>query len=95
MYTGASCPYRPFSNELGDVEINTRIYKVQAHGADLNPMVSPAPFREGVNGTRVSLLKPVFGCLRRFQFLNVLMFLCRVSGVLAVCHEALPCPRTW
>jgi hypothetical protein len=48
MYPGPSCPNRPFSKELDDVEINTGIHKVLAHGADLNPRANPAPLREGV-----------------------------------------------
>jgi hypothetical protein len=34
MYSGPSCPDHPFSSELDDKEINTRIRGVLAHGAD-------------------------------------------------------------
>jgi hypothetical protein len=63
MYLGPSCPDCPFSEELGDAEINTWIHRVLAHRADLNPRASPAPLREGVDCTRVSPLGPIFGCL--------------------------------
>jgi hypothetical protein len=66
MYPGPSCPDRPFSMELGDVEFNTRIRMVLAHGADMNLGVSPAPLRDGVNCTRVSPLGPIFDCLQKF-----------------------------
>jgi hypothetical protein len=64
MYPKPSCPDRPFSEELGDVEINTQIHKVLAHGADLNPGAGPAPLREGVDNPRVSLFAFTFGSLR-------------------------------
>jgi hypothetical protein len=64
MYLGPSYPDRSFSEELGDAEINTRIHKVPAHGVDLNPGASPAPLREGVDNTRVSLFAFTFGNLR-------------------------------
>jgi hypothetical protein len=32
MYMGSSCPDCPFSNELGDDEINTQIHRVLAPG---------------------------------------------------------------
>jgi hypothetical protein len=63
MYPGPSCPDRPFSKELGDAEINTRIHRVLAHGVGLNPGAGPAPFRKGVNNTRVSLFAFTFGNL--------------------------------
>jgi hypothetical protein len=31
-YPGPSCPDRPFSKELGDMEINTQSHMVLAHG---------------------------------------------------------------
>jgi hypothetical protein len=43
MYPRPSCPDRPFSEELGDVEINTKIHSALAPGDDLNPGVSPPP----------------------------------------------------
>jgi hypothetical protein len=66
FYLGPSCPDRPFSEELGDVEINTWIHKVLAHGADLNLEVGLAPLREGIDSTRVSPIKFVFGSLHNF-----------------------------
>jgi hypothetical protein len=75
MYLGPSCPDCPFTDELGDAKINTRIHKVLAHGADLNPGAGPTPLREGVDCTRESPLRPVFNCLCQFQFLNALKLL--------------------
>jgi hypothetical protein len=34
LYPGPSCPDYPISEELGDAEINTWIYKVLAYEAD-------------------------------------------------------------
>jgi hypothetical protein len=48
MYLGPSCPDHPFSMELGDSEINTRIQWVLAHGADQNFGFGSIPLREGV-----------------------------------------------
>jgi hypothetical protein len=52
LYPRPSCPDHPFSEELSDMEINTWIPRVLAHGADLNPEAGPAPLREGVDNTR-------------------------------------------
>jgi hypothetical protein len=49
LYPGPSCPDRPFSEELNDMEINTRIRGILAHGADLNFGLGPIPLREGVD----------------------------------------------
>jgi hypothetical protein len=43
LYPGPRCPDCPFSDELGEVEVNTRIRNVLDHGADLNPGAGPAP----------------------------------------------------
>jgi hypothetical protein len=64
MYPRPSCPDHPFSEELGDAKINIWIHKVLVHGADLNVGVDPAPLREGVDSTRVSLFAFAFGSLR-------------------------------
>jgi hypothetical protein len=48
MYLGPCCPDRPFFAELGDTEINTQIWGVLAHGANLNFSSGPVPLREGV-----------------------------------------------
>jgi hypothetical protein len=63
MYTGPSCPNRPYSKELDNVEINTCIHRVLAHGVDLDPGAGPAPLREGVDSTRVSMFAFAFGNL--------------------------------
>jgi hypothetical protein len=50
MYPEPSYPDRPFSTELNNTEINTRIRggRVLAHGADPNFGSDPIPLREGV-----------------------------------------------
>jgi hypothetical protein len=60
LYPGPSCRGRPFSEELGKVEINTRIHKFLVHGANFNPGAGPAPLREGVDNTRVSPHRSTF-----------------------------------
>jgi hypothetical protein len=86
MYLGPSCPDRPFSTELYDTEINTWIQGVLARGAELNLGSGPVPLREGVNSPWVGLLGLTFGYLCQSLFLNVRMFLHRVSGALAMPH---------
>jgi hypothetical protein len=49
MYSGPSCHDRPFSEELGDTEINTWVHGVLDHGAVLNLGTSPIPLGEGVD----------------------------------------------
>jgi hypothetical protein len=49
MYSGSSCPDHPFSEELGDTEINTQICTVLAHGDILNLGTDPSSLREGVD----------------------------------------------
>jgi hypothetical protein len=51
MYSGPSCPDYPFSEELGDTEVNTQVHGFLAHGAILNLGTGPVPLREGVNNT--------------------------------------------
>jgi hypothetical protein len=48
IYPGPNCPDRPFSVELGDMEINTRIRGFLAHGADQNFGSVLVPLRERV-----------------------------------------------
>jgi hypothetical protein len=45
MYLGPSCPDHSFSEELGDMEINTQICWVLAHGVVLNLGRSLGPLR--------------------------------------------------
>jgi hypothetical protein len=61
MYPGSSCHNHPFSEELGVVEINAHIHRVLARGVDPNHRTGPAPLREGVDSTRVSLFAFAFG----------------------------------
>jgi hypothetical protein len=84
LYPGPSCLDLPFSKELGNVEVNTRIHKVLAHGADLNHGASPAPLREGVDSTRVTPFGSVFGYLRNF-ILSPCLCSCVVSWVCLQC----------
>jgi hypothetical protein len=95
MYLGPSYPDHPFSKELGDMEINTRIHRVLAHGVNLNPGYDPTPLREGVDNTCVSPLGPIFNSLCQYWSLNTFMFLRRVSGVLTASHGRSPYLRTW
>jgi hypothetical protein len=64
----------------------TRIHRVLAHGVDLNLGISPTPLREGVDNPWASLLGPTLGCLCQSQFLNMFVFLRRVSGVFRAPH---------
>jgi hypothetical protein len=57
LYPGPICLNRPIYEELSEVEINTCIYKVLDHGANLYPEASHALLREGVASTRVSLFR--------------------------------------
>jgi hypothetical protein len=84
MYLGPYCTDRPFSEELGDVGINTRIRRVIAHGADLNPRASSTPLRKGVDNTRVSQSAFTFGSSCSFDFLMVFASARSVLCILAV-----------
>jgi hypothetical protein len=84
LYLGPSCPYRPFSEELGEVEINIRIYKVLDHGADPNLGANPTPLREGVDITRVSPFAFTFGTLRS---LIRSLSMCPVAGPCICSHR--------
>jgi hypothetical protein len=53
--SGPKCSDRPFSEELGDAEINTQIHRVLAHGVDMNPRAGPATLMEGIDSTRVTM----------------------------------------
>jgi hypothetical protein len=68
MYLEPSCPNHPFPEELGDTEINTRIFGVLAHGVVLNLGVNPIPLWEGVNSPWVCLLGHALGCLCHNHF---------------------------
>jgi hypothetical protein len=68
MYPGPRCPDCPFSEELGDTDMNTQIHRVLAHGADMNPGAGPAPLRQGVDSIRVSLFASAFGSLCNLIF---------------------------
>jgi hypothetical protein len=57
MHMGPGCPDLPFSTELGDSEINTRVREILAHGVDQNFGSGSVPPREGVESPWVSLLK--------------------------------------
>jgi hypothetical protein len=93
MNLGPSCLDHPFSAELGDTEINTRIQGVLSHWANLNLSSGPVTLREGVDSPWVSLLGLAFGYLCLSLFLNVHMFLRRISGVLAAFRGGVTLPR--
>jgi hypothetical protein len=59
LYSGLCFPNRSFSKELSAADINTQIHKVLDHGANSDHGVGPAPLREGVASTRVSLLESI------------------------------------
>jgi hypothetical protein len=44
MYQGPTCFDRPFCEELSDMEINTWILRVHAHGVVMNLGTSPPPY---------------------------------------------------
>jgi hypothetical protein len=94
MYSGPSCLDHPFSEELGDTEINTQIRMVLAHGAILNLGTGPSSLREGVDSTWVSLLGHTLGYLCQFQFLSVFVFMRRVLGAFAAPRGGSPYLRT-
>jgi hypothetical protein len=48
IYPGPNCPDHPFSARLGNMEINTQIRGVLAHGADQNFGSSLVPLRKWV-----------------------------------------------
>jgi hypothetical protein len=57
MYPGSCCPNRPFSIELSDMEINTCIWEILSHGADLYFLSGQVHLSEGVDSPWVSPLK--------------------------------------
>jgi hypothetical protein len=95
MYLGLSCHDRPFSEELGDIEINTRICRVHAYGVILSIGTGPNPLRERVDNPWVSPLRPTFSNLCQFLFLSVFMFLHRVLSVFTMPGEGSPSLRMW
>jgi hypothetical protein len=86
----ASCPDCSFSIELGDTEINIDIRGVLALGADLNLGSGLIPQRERVDSLWVSLPGLAFSYLCQPPFLDVSMFLRRVSSTLMVPHRWSP-----
>jgi hypothetical protein len=95
MHPRPSCPDGPFSVKLGDTEINTRIRGVLAPGADLSLGSSSVPVRERVDNPWVSLPELAFSYLCQHPFLDVSMFLRRVSGMLAAPRGGSPYLRLW
>jgi hypothetical protein len=89
-HPGPSGPDYPFFTELGDMEINTRIRGVLVSRANLNLGSGLVPLRERVDNPWVSLLALAFSYLCQSPFLNVGVFLCRVSGTLIAPHEGSP-----
>jgi hypothetical protein len=86
MCPGPSYPDRPFSGELGDMEINSQIREVLAHGANLNFGSSLVPLREGIKSPWVSLLELILVYLCQFLLLKRrAFFLCAGSQVCIQC----------
>jgi hypothetical protein len=81
LYPWPRCPDHPFSDELGDAEVNTRICKVLDHGANLNPGASPAPWGKGLLASRLVYLHPSWQFVQ-FHPLIMLVILCKASGML-------------
>jgi hypothetical protein len=90
----AKLPDCPFSEELGDTEVNTQVHEVLAHGVDPNLGTSPVPLREGIGNPWVSLLGPSFSYMCQFWFLNICVFLNRVSDMFTVARRGSPYLRT-
>jgi hypothetical protein len=79
MYPGPSCPDRPFSTELDDMEINTQIRGI-LHGANQNCGPGPVHLREGVDSPWVSLIEITFVCLCQFLFFQHICILMQSLG---------------
>jgi hypothetical protein len=71
MHPGPSCPNCPFSAELGNTGINTRIRGVLDSRVDPNFGSGPVPLRERVNSLRVSVLGLAFSYLHQSLFPNI------------------------
>jgi hypothetical protein len=95
MYPGPSCPDNPFSEELGDTEVNTQVRGVHAYRTVLNLGTGQVNLGEGFDSPWVSPLTPTFDCLSQFRFLNMYVLLCRVSGVFTVPIGGSPYLRMW
>jgi hypothetical protein len=59
LYPWVSCPDRPSSKELSEVEFDSRIHKVLDLGVNPHPGVGPAPLQGAVASARVSMLGPI------------------------------------
>jgi hypothetical protein len=79
--SGSSCLNCPFSAELDDMEINTQIRGVLAHGADQN--FCSGPFKGRGQQHLGESAQAHFTFLCQFLLLNEYTFLCRVSGTCA------------
>jgi hypothetical protein len=95
MYPGPRCLDRPFSTELGDTGINTRIRGVLTHGVDLMFGSSLVPLREGIDNSWVNPLGLTFIYLCQFLFLNACVFLHMILGMLATPCAGSPYLRMW
>jgi hypothetical protein len=85
-YPGLSYPNHPFSEELGDIDINTWVRGVLAFGANLNLGSGPVPLWDGVDSPWVSPFGLTVGYLCHLLFLSVCLFLRRISSMLiALC----------
>jgi hypothetical protein len=92
LYPGPSCPDRSFAVELSETEINTRIHKVLDHETNLNPGAGPAPLRQGVASTRVSLFGSILAAYA-ISFSNRAHDLAQGLGVPVAYRGASSCLR--
>jgi hypothetical protein len=95
MYPGPSCPDRPFSAELDDMEIDPRIWGVLAHGANKKFGIGTVPLSKGVVNPWVSLFELTFVCLCQFQLLKAYTFLRKILGTRAAPQGGSPYRRMW
>jgi hypothetical protein len=95
MYTGPSCPNRPFSTHLDDTDINTQIWGILAYVANLDFGSGPVPLRERVKNPWVSPVELTFIYLCQFLLFKACTFLCRISGTHTVSRRGSPYLRMW
>jgi hypothetical protein len=96
LYPGPNCPYRSFSAELDNAEIDIWIRRILALGAHRNSGSSPIPLREGVVMPWVGLLE-----LASARFMPISAFpnvyCVYAQGLGCVCSDPWGslCPRMW
>jgi hypothetical protein len=68
LYLGPSCPDRPSSKELSDVEVDAQIHKILDLEVKPNPRAGPAPHQGGVASVGVSTLGLVLAAFMILSF---------------------------